>query len=246
MFYRARDVYEASNNMTTYPMVEPPRAPVKFSLWTRSDGIDLAWTPASGGPEITQWELFRTENWVDNLFVNGCLENASLKCGYEQIAILSPETTSYTDTNVLPDTEYFYYLQGVGQPQQVDASAINGTPDGSALRSGRYFTQTFSPMSASMEPEPGQKGPFSFALEGNYPNPVSRVTKILYVLPEEGEVELSLYDVLGRRVSVLVDGYKSVGRHEYLLKPTQLSNGVYFYVLRAGGQRAEGKMLILR
>ncbi len=249
MFYRARDVYEASNKMTTYPIVEPPRAPQRFSLWSQPNSIALDWMPASGGPEIIHWELYRTENWVDNLYVNGCLDDAAIPCGYERIATLGSQTTSYTDTTAKAGVDYYYYLQGIGRSQTEDDGAITGTPGGVPLRSGRYLTQTYTPISIGENEQEVEETPedvFTFALEGNYPNPVRRATKIEYTLPSASHVNLSLYDVLGREVRIMIDEEKSAGMHEHLLKASGLANGVYFYVLRAGENRAEGKMLIVR
>jgi len=246
-FYRTRDLYTASNGMTTYPIVEPPRPPVRFTLWGRLDRIDLEWTPASDGPAVHHWEIYRTEKWVDNLYVNGCLEDLSISCGYEKVVSLPVSTTTYSDINVVPGTDYYYYIQGVGLPQPVDPAAINGTPYGLPLRSGRYLTQTYDPVSllsstaAAEETVPGR-----FSLEGNYPNPFNPQTTIRYALPQAAEVELTVYDVLGREVAVLVSEQQAAGRYEQVFSAAGLPSGLYMYVLQAGDNRATGKMLLVR
>ena len=111
-FYRARDLHEASQGITLYPIAEPPRPPSRFSLWSRPRHIDLEWTPASDGPTITHWELYRTENWEDNLYVNGCLEDPSIECGYELVATLPAETTAYADTDIAPRHRLFLLPPG--------------------------------------------------------------------------------------------------------------------------------------
>ncbi len=80
--------------------------------------------------------------------------------------------------------------------------------------------------------------PVSFQLYQNYPNPFNPSTVISYDLPGESFVRLSVYNVLGELVTVLVDGKESVGRHVAELDVEQLSNGVsasgvYFYRFEA-------------
>ena len=247
MFYRARDLYTASNNMTTYPIPEPPRAPVHFSLWERQEAIDLEWTPASDGPAVDHWELYRTDRWEDNLYVNGCLDDLSIACGYERVASLSAEATSYTDTDVLPGVDYFYYIEGIGQPQPVDPRAITGTPYGLPLRSSRYLTQTYTPVSLQTSTSvTDETVPERFVLEGNYPNPFNAVTTIRYGLPAAADIELVVYDVMGRKVAVLVRQRQGAGRYEEVFEASELASGVYVYVLRAGEHRAVSKMLLVK
>ena len=146
MFTRAHDLYAASNGMTQYPIPEPPRPPIRFNVWGWPDKIDLEWAPASDGPTVDRWEIYRTENRVDNLYVTGCLEDRDVACGYELVASLPTDMTLYSDTAVARNTEYYYYIEAIGLPQPVDPAAFTGTPFGEPLRSGRYFTQTYHPV----------------------------------------------------------------------------------------------------
>ena len=246
-FYRARNLYEASQGMTVYPVAEPPRPPTSFSLWGRPRHIDLEWTPPSDGPAINHWELYRTEHWEDNLYVNGCLDDPSIKCGYELVVTLPAETTSYADNKVSPGVDYFYYLQAVGETQSEDPEAIHGTPGGVPLRSGRYLTQTYTPvrMLSGVTTEDTDL-PGRFRLHGNYPNPFAGETRIRYELPAAANVELVVYDILGREVEVLIREFQPPGRHEYSFSPNGLASGVYVYVLQAGEDRAEGRMTLVR
>ena len=247
MFFRARDLYTASNRMTRYPIAEPPRAPSRFSLWGHDESIDLEWTPAPDGPAVERWELFRTDRWADNLYGNGCLDELSIQCGYEMVASLPAEATSYTDTDVVSGTDYYYYLEGVGEPQPVDPNAIAGTPYGLPLRSSRYLTQTYTPVAlpANTAAE-AEAVPERFVLEANYPNPFNTETTIRYALPQTAEVELVVYDILGREMAVLVQQRQGAGRYETVFKASGRAGGVYLYVLRAGEHRAERMMLLVR
>jgi photosystem II stability/assembly factor-like uncharacterized protein len=84
-----------------------------------------------------------------------------------------------------------------------------------------------------------------FALEQNYPNPFNPSTTIKYELAKSTEVKLSVYDMLGREVSVLVDVRKEAGVYEVKLDGSNLASGVYFYRLTAGSYVQTRKLLLL-
>jgi flagellar hook assembly protein FlgD len=75
--------------------------------------------------------------------------------------------------------------------------------------------------------------PDEFALESSYPNPVSGQATIEYAVPEQSEVTVEVYDVLGRRVATLVDGEKKAGGYSVQIDANDLSSGTYFYRMRA-------------
>lgn len=68
-------------------------------------------------------------------------------------------------------------------------------------------------------------------LSNNYPNPFNEVTYIDYQLPEGADVQLSLFDLTGRVITILVDGYESEGLHQVTVEGLNLDSGVYFYRL---------------
>ncbi len=80
----------------------------------------------------------------------------------------------------------------------------------------------------------------------NYPNPFNPTTRIRYALPQRAHVRLSVYDVQGRRVAVLVASEQPAGRYEVAFEAGALPSGVYFYRLEAGAFRAVRQMLLLR
>jgi hypothetical protein len=89
--------------------------------------------------------------------------------------------------------------------------------------------------------------PTDFALESNYPNPFNPTTVIRYALPQRAPVRLSVYDVQGRRVAVLVVASEQpAGRYEVAFEAGALPSGVYFYQIEAGVFRAVRQMLLLR
>jgi hypothetical protein len=83
-------------------------------------------------------------------------------------------------------------------------------------------------------------------LAQNYPNPFNPATTITYELPIASQVTLSVYDVLGREVSVLVNGRKNAGVHEVKFDGVNLPSGVYFYRLQAGDFCQSKKLVLLK
>ena len=76
--------------------------------------------------------------------------------------------------------------------------------------------------------------PTLYRLEQNYPNPFNTTTTITFDVPALHQVELVVYDVIGRRVAMLVDGVLAAGRHEATWQAGKLPSGTYFYRLTAG------------
>jgi Secretion system C-terminal sorting domain len=93
--------------------------------------------------------------------------------------------------------------------------------------------------------------PNDFILYQNYPNPFNPSTKIKYTIPDAGTskmqfVQLKVYDVLGNEIATLINEYKSSGSYEIEFNATELSSGVYFYQLRAGGFVDTKKIMLIK
>ena len=88
--------------------------------------------------------------------------------------------------------------------------------------------------------------PQEFQLEQNYPNPFNPTTLIGFELPVNSDVKLEVFDMLGRRVSVLTDGMMEAGKHQVSFDASQLSSGVYVYKLQAGSRTITRKMTLLK
>ncbi|NQT96254.1 MAG: T9SS type A sorting domain-containing protein, partial [Candidatus Marinimicrobia bacterium] len=93
--------------------------------------------------------------------------------------------------------------------------------------------------------------PEQFALHQNYPNPFNPITTINYDLPENGNVSLIIYDILGRQVIQLTDefqeaGYKSIRWNGRNKSGQIVSAGMYFYAIEASKYSAIRKMILLK
>lgn len=124
---------------------------------------------------------------------------------------------SYTDEKLSSGVRYYYRLK------QVDID--------------KRFT--YSPIvSAILDVIEG------FALEQNYPNPSRGETIIKFTLPKKAKVNLSLFDISGRLVKVLVNEAKESGTHAITLNSGMLTKGMYFYKLQTGDFSAVKKLTV--
>lgn len=83
-------------------------------------------------------------------------------------------------------------------------------------------------------------------LLGNYPNPFNPTTVIKYELPTSSNIKLELFDILGRKISTLVDARKDAGLYTFSLNAAafNLSSGIYFYRLQTESNHLETKKMI--
>lgn len=88
--------------------------------------------------------------------------------------------------------------------------------------------------------------PEAFVLNEGYPNPFNPSTVIAYGVPEGGNVGLVVYDVWGREVARLVDGYRDAGHHSVVFDASHLSSGVYLYRLQADSFVASKQIILLK
>lgn len=137
---------------------------------------------------------------------------------------------SYTDTAVQPGSSYEYRLQPVG-------------------REG--FLLSAEPVTSRITYDPGATAVPAATLYTNAPNPFAASTHLRYELTESSRVTLTIYNLLGRKVRVLVDADQAPGRYSRIWNGTDgagrtVPSGVYFYRLKAGAFEEGGKLLLLR
>jgi parallel beta-helix repeat protein len=88
--------------------------------------------------------------------------------------------------------------------------------------------------------------PKHIALSQNYPNPFNALTVIKYDLPKQSQVTIEIYDILGRKVSTLIDKQQPAGYHQAIWRADDFASGMYFYKLQAGDFNETKKMLLLK
>ena len=220
-------------------------------LWARK--LDSHYVLSPGGLEVAEnghiyvWGLFRgryaefegvrlTQEEVEGLdgFVAHYDERGHL------VRALHLETTGDTGDfieGVAIGTSGDVYVSGSFQADR----AILGADTLYARGEGNLFIAKYGAMSLSSEPS--DEVPSREIEVSNYPNPFRQGATIEYRLPAGGHVRLTMYDVLGRELAVLVDERQSAGSHFAKLDASSWPNGVYLYRLEAGNQVATGRLV---
>ena len=88
--------------------------------------------------------------------------------------------------------------------------------------------------------------PNQFILEQNFPNPFNPTTTIQYSIPQSGNVQLKIYNLLSEEIATLVDDYKDAGRYEVRFDAYNLSSGIYYYRIISGSIVQIRKMVLIR
>ena len=141
-------------------------------------------------------------------------------------------TNTFTDNDLEWDTEYFY---------RVSANV------------GYYtdYSNISSVMLESLNIEDNEYLPLSFQVFQNYPNPFNPTTSLSYQLPENGKVEVVIYDMMGKLIKNLVDEKQSSGQNSIIWNATnnsgnQVSAGLYIYTVKTRNHKQSKKMLLLK
>lgn len=88
--------------------------------------------------------------------------------------------------------------------------------------------------------------PESYDLSQNYPNPFNPTTKIKYSVPADGFVNISIYNVLGEKVTDIVNNIQKAGSYEVTFDASSIASGMYLYRMESGDFVSVKKMMILK
>jgi hypothetical protein len=142
-----------------------------------------------------------------------------------------------------------YYTDTLNGSYPTSAAIYTGGTGGYPVGDLNWFPSRYTAWKndavSDVAPQGGEV-PAVFSLSQNYPNPFNPSTRISFTVPKEAAVTLEVYDMLGRLVSTLVNEVKRPGEYTVDYNAAQLSSGVYFYRLSAGGQMYAHKMMLLK
>ena len=91
-----------------------------------------------------------------------------------------------------------------------------------------------------------QEIPSQIELEQNYPNPFNPSTTISYSLSDPAQTKITVHDLVGREISVLVDEFITAGNHQVTFNATGLASGIYVYRLATDKHTISRKLLVLK
>ncbi len=87
----------------------------------------------------------------------------------------------------------------------------------------------------------------NFSLEQNYPNPFNPSTTIKFALNEKLNVNLKIYDILGKEIAILLDNEsKTAGNYEIIFNASGLASGIYIYKLSSPKFSFSKKMILIK
>ncbi len=113
-----------------------------------------------------------------------------------------------------------------------------------------YFDKGYKPADMKVRQTLGiaddRSIPLTMSLNGNYPNPFNPSTTVRYSVSQRSEVLLDVYDILGRRVAVLVDELRNTGVYDVRFDGRNLSSGIYFVRMQAGAYSTVHRMTLLK
>lgn len=87
----------------------------------------------------------------------------------------------------------------------------------------------FTVGNVSVDKKTNENSPLTYGLSQNYPNPFNPITTINYSIAKNSAVKITVFDLLGRKVSVLENSHKSAGYHNVIFNASDLASGVYIY-----------------
>ncbi len=179
----------------------------------------------------------------------------------------------FESENIVPQSVLLHLIKGIQTVEQtmnfgqkgIYNSVLPSYNDGDVIQF--YFTYSDSSNNIIREPADGKffeatygkmlvtsitdGVPEAYDLKQNYPNPFNLATSITFFAVDSSPVELSIYDVLGKKVKTLYNGIPKIGKNVEVWHGennfgTVQSSGVYFYVLRNGNKIQAKKMILLK
>jgi len=88
--------------------------------------------------------------------------------------------------------------------------------------------------------------PNDYSLNQNFPNAFNPSTTIAYDVPETSSIRISVYDILGKEIKLLVNAEKNPGHYEIIFDAKELAGGIYYYTIKVGEFSQSRKMILLK
>lgn len=223
-------------------LLAPNRAPATApEIVFPADGATIVLEGAGSTPFEPEWTAAEDADgdllvYVWELALDAGFENSVLQLSTGE-ATIAPLTFAAVD-GLLSSL-------GVGEGESVTVWHRAIATDGSGFNTGAVASVTLQRGIVTSASE-GTELAGSFRLEQNYPNPFNPVTNIRYELPAAGNVQLSVYNMLGQRVALLVNEMQAAGTHTVRFDGSRLSSGVYLYRLESEGTQLTRRMMLVK
>ncbi|MEQ8579290.1 MAG: CARDB domain-containing protein [Balneola sp.] len=199
-----------ANRSISIPDLVAPAAPSSLSSMISAENesnITLNWS-LNSEPDIAGYLVYYGSE-------SGVYDGVSANEGESPITI---STFNEFELSGLPDggSQYFFVIRAF------DLSGNISDPSNESTTT--ILTDIFNESEV----------PDKYLMEQNYPNPFNPSTSISYKVPEATNVQITLYDMLGRKLSTLINERKSAGTYQLTLDMSSYSSGIYLYRMQAG------------
>ena len=206
------------------------------------------------GSDIGTFSLDATNSTVKIMVYKTVISDVGLKFVIPSSGSLGEIKVANTVTNAWEELT-FDFSSHIGLPEAIGIDQIVVFPDfdlGGRTQDNIIYFDNISFYSNSVGVDNrSETFPQGFVLEQNFPNPFNPSTTLRYELPEDGLVNVTIYDMMGRQVSTLVSsqqaaGYKSIQWNATNDFGKPVSAGVYLYQIQAGEFVQTKKMVLLK
>jgi hypothetical protein len=211
--------------------------------------------PASGGDVF--FDVF-VENYGTVAYDFDAWLDVEYEGGLPTTVVLRPFSNYLPGWSInRPDT--FFPVPGTYAPGNYTMTGRVGEHPGNVwdesgfpfVKSGSYEGEFIPPRPEGV-PDPfdnidkGVMVPDDFAVQSTYPNPFNPATTISYALPEAGKIKLAVYDISGRQVATLADGWRNSGIHDAVFDASHLASGIYLVRLQTDRAEAISKIVLMK
>ena len=219
--------------------------PVLYALEPNASYLTDAMDVARGGQFITFPGTYPEDSWY---------HYDDWTCDYECMAMEYLYWCIVTNMDILSDAQTCAGIANEWEPcspelfEATDTLMFNLVTDPANQLPQLAPDGNYCPSSADVKKK---NSPISFTVFPNYPNPFNPTTTLQYDLPEDGMVNITVYDMMGRLVRTLVNdhqvsGYKTIQWNGVNEARDPVGTGVYLYQIQAGDFRQTKKMILLK
>lgn len=152
-------------------------------------------------------------------------------------------SVSVTPASVPYNGLTYYFQRWIGQ----GAGSYSGTNRTFSTVMNNPITEIayYDTINTSVNPI-GTEIPVKYALYQNYPNPFNPVTSIKFDLPKAGDVRVVIYDILGKEMESMFNGFLGAGKYSVNFNAAGISSGIYFYRLQSNGFTDIKRMVVVK
>ncbi len=208
------------------------------------------YNPYKGIAGVSRGDVDR--NGTPELYVAGSYHEAVFQWKYASGAVTNPlsyqRATLYQDDTTdqhTPGSDQGWFRPSLVAVGDFDSDGRSDIVIASAsLAADKPVLMVIEQATTDVQEKDGT--PTTFSLRQNFPNPFNPATEIEYHISKAGHVTLKVYDMLGREVATMVDGFLSAGNYTRTFDAARLSGGVYYYRLVANGGTEVRKMTLVK